>query len=136
MSQLIFVNLPVADLAKSVEFFTALGYTFDPKFTSETGTMMNISDQIKVMLLKHEFFKTFIPNKNIADSFKTCEVLVALSANSREEVDTLIDKAIAAGGSEHREPDHNNEFMYGRAFQDLDGHIWEIMWMDAQAVQQ
>ncbi|MBL9082871.1 MAG: VOC family protein [Planctomycetales bacterium] len=134
MPRKIFVNLPIRDLKKSMEFFGKLGFKFNPQFTDETATSMIISDDIYVMLLTHEKFRTFIANKEIADSTKTTEALIALSFDSREEVDKLVDAAIAAGGKPFREPaDHG--FMYERSFEDLDGHVWEPFWMDSSFVQ-
>jgi predicted lactoylglutathione lyase len=134
MPRKIFVNLPIRDLKKSMEFFGKLGFKFNPQFTDETATSMIVSDDIYVMLLTHEKFRTFIANKEIADATKTTEALVALSFDSREEVDKLVDAAIAAGGKQFREPaDHG--FMYERSFEDLDGHVWEPFWMDPSFVQ-
>jgi uncharacterized protein len=131
MTTKIFVNLPVKDLNKTVEFFTKLGFKFNPQFTDENATCMIIGDDIFVMLLVEKFFKTFTKNE-ICDTSKYTEVLLALSADSREKVDEMIKKAIESGGSEYREPqDHG--WMYGRSFQDIDGHIWELIYMDANA---
>ncbi|MCU0288703.1 MAG: VOC family protein [Acidobacteria bacterium] len=128
----IFVNLPVKNLNNSVEFFTKLGFTFDPKFTDESATCMIVDENIFVMLLKEEMFKTFTP-KPISDATKSTEVLVCLSLDAREKVDDMVRKAVAAGGSTYNEPqDHG--FMYGHGFQDLDGHIWEIIYMDMSAM--
>jgi len=133
MSTKIFVNLPVKDLQKSIDFFSEVGYTFNAQFTDENATSMVISDDIYAMLLTESFFKTFT-DREIVDATKQAEVLIALSADSREAVDELVDKAIAAGGTEAREPqDHG--FMYGRSYADLDGHVWEIMWMDESAIE-
>ena len=132
MATQIFVNLPVKDLNKSVEFFTKLGYKFNAQFTNEDATSMIISDSIYVMLLVEKFFKTFIPTE-IADTSKNTEALICLSADSKAAVDEMIQKAVAAGGTTYKEPqDHG--FMYGHSYRDLDGHIWEIMWMDPAAV--
>ena len=132
MSTKIFVNLPVKNLDKSIEFFTQLGFSFNPQFTDETATCMIVSDQIFVMLLTEEKFKTFTPNA-ICDATKSTEVLLCLSAESREAVDAMVSKAIAAGGTTYKEPqDHG--FMYGHGFQDLEGHIWEIMFMEPSAI--
>jgi hypothetical protein len=132
MAQQIFVNLPVKDLKKAVEFFTKLGFTFNPQFTDENATCMIVGDNIFVMLLVEDFFKTFI-KKEICDATKSTEVLLALSAESRETVDEMVSKAIEAGGTEPREPqDHG--WMYGRSFEDVDGHIWEILYMDESAL--
>lgn len=127
MVTLIFVNLPVKDLNRSVEFFTKLGYTFNPQFTDENATCMIISDTIYVMLLVEPFFRTFI-NKDIADTSKSAEVIVALSADSRETVDKMIRKAVDAGATIVKEPTDYG-YMYGHGFQDLDGHLWEFTWM-------
>jgi uncharacterized protein len=132
MSTQIFVNLPVTDLDKSVEFFTKLGYEFNQQFTDENATCMLVGENIFVMLLVEKYFKTFTP-KEICDTSKCAEVLVALSFESRAEVDAMVAKAIAAGGTTYNEPkDHG--FMYQHGFQDLDGHIWEIFFMDESAI--
>lgn len=131
MATKIFVNLPVNDLNKSIEFFTQLGYSFNPQFTDENATCMIITEDIFVMLLVKPFFQTFT-KKEIVDANKSTEVLICLSAESREDVDELVSKAIKAGGTSPNEPqDHG--FMYGHGFQDLDGHLWEVMWMDPNA---
>lgn len=133
MATKIFVNLPVQDLNRSVAFFTKLGYTFNAQFTNENATCMIISEDIFAMLLVKPFFQTFT-KKEIIDATKSVEVLIALSADSREDVDQLVDKALAAGGKAAREPkDHG--FMYERSYEDLDGHVWEIVWMDQGGVQ-
>lgn len=132
MATNIFVNLPVRDLQQSIAFFTSLGYTFNPKFTDDTATCMIISDTIYAMLLTHDKFKGFIPGTEIADAKKQTEVLICLSQESRGAVDTLVNAALKAGATEPR-PAQDYGFMYGRAYQDLDGHIWEIMWMDPAA---
>ena len=130
----IFVNLPVKNLNKSIEFFGKLGYTFNPQFTDETATCMIVSEDIFVMLLTEAKFQTFTP-KAICDATKSTEVLVCLSCESRAKVDELVGAAIAGGGSTHSEPvDHG--FMYIHAYQDLDGHIWELIYMDPSAVNQ
>ena len=134
MSTKIFVNLPVKDLEKSKEFFLKLGYSFNQQFTDEKAASLVISEHIYAMLITEPFFKTFIPNKEIADTAKTKEVLVALSTNSKQEVDELTNKAIAAGGKQFREPEDHG-FMYARSFEDLDGHVWEVIWMDPGFVQ-
>lgn len=132
MSKNIFVNLPVKDLNRSKAFFSTLGYEFNAQFTDENAACMVVSENIFVMLLVESFFKTFTP-KNIADASKTCEVMVALSQESRQSVDKLCDAALKAGARSFREPaDHG--FMYQRAFEDLDGHVWEHVWMDPAAV--
>ncbi len=129
MSPQIFVNLPVKDLQGSVEFFSKLGYTFDPQYTDENATGMIIADNIFAMLLVKPFFESFI-SKPMADAHKTAEVILALSADSRAAVDVLVDKAIAAGAREPR-PTQDRAFMYQRGFEDLDGHLWEVFHMSA-----
>ena len=127
MATKIFVNLPVKDLKKSVNFFTKLGFKFNPEFTDETATCMIVTEEIFVMLLTEKKFKTFTP-KPICDATKSTEVLVCLSFDNRETVDELVRKAVSAGGTTYNEPkDHG--FMYGHGFQDLDGHIWELISM-------
>ncbi|MBX5460200.1 MAG: VOC family protein [Steroidobacteraceae bacterium] len=132
MSTKIFVNLPVKDLKRSVEFFTSLGYTFNPHFTDEKATCMIVGEDIFVMLLVEPFFKTFTP-KPIADAARSTEVLIALSAESREKVDELVAKAVAAGGTTPM-PAQDHGFMYQHGYQDLDGHMWELVWMDPKAI--
>jgi predicted lactoylglutathione lyase len=131
MNKQIFVNLPVKDLDKSKAFFNALGYSFNPQFTNESGACMVIAEgSIHAMLLTEAFFKTFI-DKPIVQAKEATEVLVCLSCES-QEVDGLVARAIAAGGRAPRPPqDHG--FMYGHAFEDLDGHVWELVWMAPQA---
>ncbi len=128
MNKQIFVNLAVKDLPKSKAFFESLGYSFNPDFTNDSGACMVINENsIYAMLLTEEFFKSFI-NKQIAKASEVTEVLTCLSAESREEVDSMVAKAVAAGGKAHREPqDHG--FMYAHGFEDLDGHIWELAYM-------
>ncbi|MGI8783494.1 MAG: VOC family protein [Acidobacteriota bacterium] len=134
MATKIFVNLPVKNLNKSVEFFTRLGFKFNPQFTDETATCMIVAEDISVMLLTEEKFKAFTP-KTICDATKSTEVLVCLSSESRQKVDEMVRKAVAAGGTTYNEPqDHG--VMYGHGFQDLDGHIWELMYMDPGAISQ
>ena len=131
MPKLIFVNLPVADLPAAKAFYEAIGATNNPMFTDDTAACMVFSDTIHVMLLTHAKFAQFTP-KRIANAKATSEVLICVSADSREEVDEITERALAAGGREPREKqDHG--FMYGRSFEDLDGHIWEPMWMDLDA---
>jgi predicted lactoylglutathione lyase len=130
----IFVNLPVKDLNKFVEFFTKLGFEFNPQFTDENATCMIISEHIFVMLLVEDFFKTFI-KKEISDATKSTEVIVGLSAESKEEVEELVKKALAAGGKVSSEP-MDQDFMYQWGFQDIDGHLWELIYMDPSAVNQ
>lgn len=128
MASKIFVNLPVKDLQRSIEFFTKLGFSFNPQFTDETATCMVISENIFAMLLIESRFSGFT-KKQVADATKTTEVLIALDAESREEVDRIVDAAVVAGGTLYREPaDHG--WMYERSFADLDGHQWEFAYMD------
>lgn len=134
MATKIFVNLPVQKLDRSIDFFTKLGFKFNAEFTDETATCMIVSEDIFVMLLTHEKFQTFTP-KAICDATKSTEVLVCLSTESRKEVDEMVQGAIAAGGTTYNEPqDHG--FMYAHGFQDLDGHIWELVYMEPSAVNQ
>jgi uncharacterized protein len=128
----IFVNLPVKDLKKSMAFFGKLGFTFNTQFTDETAACMVVSEDIYAMLMTHDKFKTFTP-KQVCDSTKSTEVLVCLSADSRQEVNETVRKAVAAGGTTYNEPqDHG--FIYGHGFQDLDGHIWELAFMEPSAI--
>jgi|SRR5699024_3365510 len=128
MNQMLFVNLPVRDLEASVSFFTRLGFEFDPKCTDETATGMIVNQQAYVMLLTESKFRSFVPHP-VANANRTTEVLVALSCDSRERVDALVDEAVAAGGMKYSEP-QNHGFMYQHGFRDLDGHCWELLWMD------
>jgi predicted lactoylglutathione lyase len=130
MHQQIFVNLACRDLKRSKAFFEALGFSFNPTFTNDSGACMVIGENIFAMLLAEEFFRSFT-HKAIADATKTTEVLTCLSCGSRDEVDTLVAKARAAGGAVPREPqDHG--FMYAHGFEDLDGHIWELVHMTGE----
>ncbi|WP_340400579.1 VOC family protein [Paenibacillus sp. FSL H8-0079] len=127
----IFVNLPVQDLKKSVEFFTKVGFEFDANFTDESATCMIIGENIYAMLLVEERFQSFI-SKKISNAADTTEVIVALSVDSREQVDEIVQAALDAGGKPSNEPqDHG--FMYGWSFQDLDDHLWEVSYMDLSA---
>jgi predicted lactoylglutathione lyase len=135
MSRMIFVNLPVADLAKSRAFLEALGAINEPKFTDETAAMMRFSEAINVMLLTKEKFQSFTP-RQVADAESASEVLIALSSDSREAVDRTIDAATAAGGVPDPSPKQDYGVMYGRSVADPDGHIWEFVWMDATAAEQ
>jgi len=130
----IFVNLPVKDLKKSIDFFTKIGFEFNTQFTNENATCMVISDNIFVMLLVEDYFKTFT-KKEISDSTKSTEVIVALSAESKEKVNEIVNKALAAGGKPSNSP-IDQGFMYGWSFQDIDGHLWEIMYMDETIIDQ
>lgn len=131
--QMIFVNLAVNDLDASKKFFTELGYEINKQFSDENCASIVISDTIVAMIMTKQRYADFT-NKEIADSTKTSEVLLCLSAESREKVDELVDKAVAAGGTETREPQDYGQ-MYGRSFDDPDGHTWEIMWMDPAAIE-
>ena len=133
MPRKIFVNLPIKNMEKSQAFFKSLGFSFDPNFTNDQGACLVISENHNyVMLLVESFFGTFT-SKSIADAGKTAEVLVCLSCDSRAEVDEMVQKALAAGGKSPNAPqDHGH--MYGHGFEDLDGHIWELVWMDPAAV--
>lgn len=132
MGTKIFVNLPVKDLDKSVAFFTKLGFTFNAQFTNEKATSMVIGEDIYIMLLAEPFFKTFT-KKEIADATKTTESIICLSAENREKVDEMVSLAVSAGAKiPNEKQDHG--YMYGHGFEDLDGHLWEVMWMDPSAV--
>jgi predicted lactoylglutathione lyase len=133
-SRKIFVNLPVKDLKRSIEFFTQLGFSFNPQFTDDTATCMIVSEEAYVMLLTEAKFKGFA-RKPIADSRTVTGGMFALSAESRAEVDELVKKAIAAGGSKAADPIEIPGFMYGWSFYDPDGHHWELAWMDPAALQ-
>ncbi len=132
MSTQIFVNLAVKNLPRSVGFFTKLGYKFDPKFTDENATCMIVGENIFVMLLVESFFKTFT-KKELCDATRSTEVLVCLSCESRAKVDDLVAKAIAAGGTT---PNDSKDygFMFQHGFQDLDGHLWELIYMEPAKV--
>ena len=131
MNRQIYVNLPVKNLERSKEFFSSLGFAFHPQFTNDSGACMVIGDNIYAMLLAENFFQTFT-KKPVADATRSTEVLVCLSCDSRGEVDELVRKAVAAGGKAPNAPqDHG--FMYGHGFEDPDGHVWELMHMDASA---
>ena len=132
MPNQIFVNLPVKDLKKSMDFFTKIGFKNNPQFTDDTGACMVVSDAIYVMLLTEPKFKSFSPHP-ISDAKKATEVLLALSYDSRGAVDDVVRAAVASGGSTYSEPkDHG--FMYQHGFEDPDGHCWEVFWMDPKAI--
>jgi uncharacterized protein len=131
MPRKLFVNIAVTDLQASIAFFTKLGFTFDPNFTDEHATLMQVNDDTAIMLLDHQRFSDFT-KKPIVDSGGHTEAILSISADSREEVDDLVAAAISAGGSPSNEKqDHG--FMYGGSFQDLDGHLWEVVYMDEAA---
>jgi len=132
-SREIFVNLPVRDIQKSMEFFSSLGFTFNPQFTDQKAACMIISDKAYVMLLSEPFFRGFTKN-DVCDTSRSTEALLALSCESRGEVDQMVRKAIDGGGRHAMDPmDHG--FMYNWSFYDLDGHHWEVLWMDPNHVQ-
>ncbi|MET0355434.1 MAG: VOC family protein [Cellvibrio sp.] len=133
MQKQIFVNLSVKDLDKSKVFFEKLGYSFNPQFTDENAACMVISDTIYAMLLTETFFKGFT-NKELVDAKKATEVLICLSTESRAEVDEIVRKAVAAGGQIYKEP-QDYGFMYSHSFEDLDGHQWELAYMEPSHVQ-
>ena len=133
MSRMIFVNLPVTDLERSRGFLEALGAVNEPRFTDDTAACMTLSDSIHVMLLTHDKFSQFTP---IADPNTASEVLLCLSADSREAVDAAVQRAVNAGGTADPSAKQDYGVMYGRSVADPDGHIWEIMWMDSAAAQQ
>ena len=131
----IFVNMHVKDLDRSKVFFEKLGYTFNPQFTDANAACLVISDTIFAMLLNTESMARFLPKgKSLADASKTTEVMLALSADSKDAVNAIFDKAIAAGATEAR-PAEDHGFMFSRCINDLDGHIWEFFWFDPSALQ-
>ena len=134
-SRKLFVNLAVEDLDRSVAFFTKLGFTFDKRFTDETATCMVVGDDAFVMLLTRARFEDFT-KKELADSTTQTEAILAVSADSREAVDDFADTALGAGGSPANDPIEMGDFMYGRSFNDPDGHLWEVIWMDPSALEQ
>jgi predicted lactoylglutathione lyase len=129
MPKMIFVNLPVTDLPRSMRFYESVGFTNVPHFTNEQAAAMAWSDTILVMLLTHDFWKTFT-DKEIVDAKRSAQVLLAVSQDSPDEVNAIVDKAVAAGGKADPTPKQDLGFMYGRSFEDPDGHIWENSWMD------
>lgn len=133
MTQKVFINLPVEDVNKSRDFFTKLGFEFNQQFTDENGTAMVLNDAAWVMLVKNNFFKTFT-DKQVADANKASETIISLSSDSREEVDEMVEKAIANGAKRSTDPTDQG-FMYSRGFHDPDGHLWESVWMDPNAGQ-
>ncbi len=132
MSKMIFVNLPVADLPASIAFYEAVGATRNPQFSDDTAACMVFSDTIHAMLLTHDKFRHFTA-KPIVDAKSACEVLICVSADSRAEIDATVEKARAAGAAIDPTPVQEYGFMYGRSYEDPDGHIWELMWMDMEA---
>ena len=134
MSRLLFLNLPVADLSASRAFFDALGFSFDERFCDDQAACMVVSDQAYVMLLTRDRFADFV-TKPVADAHESTALTVAVSAESREAVDAFADAALTAGAAPAKDPQEYG-FMYQRSFQDLDGHLWEVMWMDPVAAEQ
>lgn len=132
---MIFVNLPVADLAVSKAFYEQIGFRNEPKFTDDTAAAMQLSDTIHVMLLTHDKWKGFT-SKAIPDARSTAQVMLCLSRDSRAHVDATLADVAAAGGTADCDPPQDYGFMYGRSFEDPDGHNWEVMWMDSAAVEQ
>lgn len=130
----LFINLPIADLQRSIDFFSALGFAFNPKFSNQDATCLVISEHIQVMLLTTPFFAGFT-RKPVADAHAATEVLLALSCETREEVDALVAKAVAAGAATPM-PVQDHGFMYQHGFEDLDGHLWEVFWMNEAEFQQ
>jgi predicted lactoylglutathione lyase len=133
MSKLIFVNLPVTDLQRSRAFYAAIGAVNNPAFTDDTAACMVFSETIHAMLLTHDKWRQFT-SKRIVDAHRDAQVMLCLSAADRDEVASLVDRAIAAGGKADPTPVQDHGFMYGRSFEDPDGHIWEVMWMDLAAL--
>ena len=133
MTKMIFVNLPVSDLPRSMKFYEAVGFTNNPQFTNDQAAAMAWSDEIVVMLLTHEFWKTFT-SKTIPNAHESAQVLLALSHDSQASVEAIVEKAVAAGGKPDPTPKQDLGFMYGRSFEDPDGHIWENAFMDMSAV--
>jgi hypothetical protein len=132
MTKLIFVNLPVSDLARATAFYQAIGAEKNEQFSDDTASCMKLSDTIHAMLLTHDKFRQFTPKK-IADARTHSEVLICISADSREAVDDIVGRAGVAGGNADLSPKQDHGFMYYRNFEDPDGHIWEVMWMDVAA---
>jgi uncharacterized protein len=132
VAKLIFVNLPVSDLVRATAFYQAVGAGKNEQFSDETASCMVFSETIYTMLLTHDKFRQFTPKK-IADAKTSSEVLICLSADSRDEVDAIVGRALAAGGRVDPGPKQDYGFMYGRSFEDPDGHIFEVMWMDVAA---
>lgn len=133
MAKMIFVNLPVTDLDRSMRFYEAVGFANDPQFTNDKAAAMKWSDEIVVMLLTHAFWKTFT-SKQIPDAREVAQVLLCLAQDSQGAVDAIVDKAVSAGGRPDPTPKQDMGFMYGRSFEDPDGHIWENAWMNMEAI--
>jgi uncharacterized protein len=135
MPKMIFVNLPVTDLGRSTAFYEAIGGEKNPQFSDETATCIVLSETIHAMLLTHDKYRQFT-SKPIADAHSTSEVLICVSADSRDGVDAMVGQAVSAGGRADPGPKQDFGFMYGRSFEDPDGHHWEVMWMDMEAAQE
>lgn len=133
MATKVFINLPVKDLERSKKFFTHLGYTFNQQFTDDKAACLILGENIYSMLITEPFFQTFT-KKKVSDASTSTEVLIALDADSREEVDDMVKKAVEAGGSVYREPDDHG-WMYGHSFADPDGHQWEVLYMDEKKLE-
>ncbi len=134
MVKQIFVNLPIKNLERTKKFFTALGFTFNPQFTDEKAACLVLSEQIFAMLITEQYFTTFLRNKTIADATKSTEVLTAISVESKAAVDTMVEIALAQGGAPNRDTDDYG-WMYSRSFQDPDGHVWEVLYIDEAELQ-
>ena len=132
MPKMVFINLPITDLARSIAFYKALGGTRNPKFSDESSACMVFSETIHVMLLTHDKYRIFT-SRPIADARATSSALIALTVDSRDEVNATIDLAVAAGGQADPNPRQDHGFMFSRSVQDPDGHVWEIFWMDPAA---
>lgn len=133
MPKMIFVNLPVADVAKATAFYEAIGATKNPMFSDETASCIVFSDTIYAMLLSHEKFASFTPGRKIANAHDAVGALICISEESKDDVNTVVDKAGQAGGTPDATPVQDHGFMFSRSFADPDGHIWEVMWMDPAA---
>jgi predicted lactoylglutathione lyase len=133
MARLIFVNLPVTDLQRSTAFYEGLGATKNPQFSDDTASCIVFSDTIHVMLLTHDKYRLFSP-RPIADAHQVSEVLLCITTDTRDEVDAMVDKAVAAGGVADPSPKDEYDFMYGRSFEDPDGHLWGVNWMNMTAL--
>ena len=133
MPKMILVNLPVADLPRSMAFYDAVGFTNNPMFTNDKAASMAWSDEIVVMLLRHDFWKTFT-TKAIPDAKRSAQVFLCLTHDSQDEVNAMVERAAAAGGTPEPTPTQDYGFMYGRSFEDPDGHIWENVWMNMDAL--
>lgn len=133
MPKMLFINLPVTDLKRSMAFYEAIGFVNNPQFTNDQAAAMAWSDTIVVMLLTHEFWQTFT-SRTIPDAKESAQVMLCLSHDSKEEVDSIVERALAAGGGAEPTPTQDHGFMYGRSFEDPDGHIWENVWMNMSAL--